>query len=287
MNRRRFLTASVAALTTGNLLAKEDLTGVKLPRLKNDLTFELERYNIQSWLKDSIFQNCYYRTNQDENTALVLMNGDETIRMSNTRGYASQLYKDEPIESIISRSLNDLTENIYIIEGHGLISYDVKRIDSDKLKANIDLNTPGVLKGMVDGMTDAYLSTQLFDRFFGHGYDKVQRVACDDITVHKCGWMDNSFGIHCPPGLETFYTQSNIVLLNRNVGEFIRYVPYSHRFIQVSYEQYEHNKKWGVTTHFLHAVKKFNTQVYTGFLHTKEDESNEPELIPKHENPQL
>lgn len=270
MNRRKFLGASLAALASGTVLDKEDLTGVKLPPLKNSLTFKLERYNIGSWLKDSIFTNCYYRTNKDENTASVVVNGEEIIRMSNTRGYASQLYKDEPIESLISRSINDLTENIYIIEGHGLISYDVKRIETAKLQGDIDFNIPGTLKGLVDGATDAYVSTGLFDRFFGHGYDKVHTVACDNITVHKSAWMDNSFGIHCPPGLETYYSQSNIVLLNRNIGEFIRYVPYSERFVQVSYEHYEHNNKWGVTTHFLHAVKKFNTEVYTGYLNVKD-----------------
>jgi hypothetical protein len=271
MNRRRFLTVSVAALATGNVLAKEDLTGVKLPALKSNFTFKLERYNIQSWLKDSIFQNCYYRTNQDENSSFALVNGEEIIRMGNTRGYASQLYQDEPIESLISRSINDLTENIYNIEGHGLISYDVKRIDTDRLKGDIDISEADTLKGLVDGeMTDAYISKRLFDRFFGHDYDKVQRVACGKITVHKSPWMDNCFGIHCPQGLETYYSQSNIVLLNRNIGEYIRYVPYSERFVQVSYEQYEHNKRWGVTTHFLHAVKKFNTEVYTGFLNVKD-----------------
>ena len=282
MNRRQFIAASVVACTTP-IFAKENFKDVKVPALKSGLTFELECYNLNSWLKNSLFESCYYPTNLDENTASVLVCGDDVIRMCNSRGYACQLHKDEPLESIISRSVNDLADSIYDIEGRILVQDTVKPIHESKLK-NIDVSINEVLNDLAPDITDAYISKVLFDRFFSHLDEACASVLSGNIKVHKCPWMDSCFAEYCPPEIEPYYGQCNIALVNRRKGKFIRFVPYSHRFVTVHYELFERSGMWGVTTTFLHAAKKFDTDVHTGLIDTTITES----VLTKHiEEPQL
>lgn len=264
MNRRQFLLTSAATLASTRLFGQEDLTEVKLPRLKNGANFKIECYNLNAWLGDSIFTNHFYRTNIGQNTASVMMLGNEKLEMLYTRGSAWQTVENEPIEAVISRSLNDLAERICSYEGCVLVGNDSLSLESHLDDKDLALN--GVLKGAREDATDAFLSTGLFDKHFRYMVNSPTYSIIDGVRIHRAGWLDNCFDGYCPPGVPAFYGSVNVAFVNRKKGNFIRFVPYSDRFVDVEYVYYEHVKKWGVNTHFLHAAKKFNAEVYTGYV---------------------
>jgi hypothetical protein len=163
MNRRQFVVNTCTAAITSPLLAGSfSNSNITLPKLKDGTTtFKIAVNNMGAFLKNSIFKTHYFRTNLGENSASKLIYGDDVIKMSSTRGYASRLNSNEPLESVISRSLNDLENSIYEIEGCIITDNDTIQIKNILLDDGADISVDGVLDSLYAGVTDAYISAVL------------------------------------------------------------------------------------------------------------------------------
>ena len=262
MNRRQFIANTCAASITSPLLAGS-LNNTS-PKFKDGITtFKIPANN--AWLKDSIFKTNYFRTNLGENTESRLVYGEEVINMSSIRGYASRLNDNEPLESVISRSLNDLESSIYRAESDILIDSNTIPINNKQLDDGVDISIDGVLESIVPGTTDVYLSTNLFDKFFGHIKNGYTPTISSGAKIHKGSWFGSLY-IEYNTANQPRYNTCNIACVNKNIGSFIRFVPYSARFITIEYEYNSRHNTLDVSTYSLYALRHFNTKIYTGFL---------------------
>ncbi len=166
----------------------------------------------------------------------------------------------EPVETAISKVLNELAENIVSVEGAVLA--DQEDVICNEAIQEADFSIDGVFHSFKKDATDAYLSTAAYDRFFS--YNKTGKLLTGDVCVHKAAWLDSCLAGLLPPGLQCYMGQNvDVILANRN-EDFIRFIPYPFRFVTIEYLNREDIGFWEIRASLLHTARKFNAKVFVG-----------------------